>query len=396
MGSENDQPRIRCGRFRSYRSLHDVEVPLQSRFVLLVGGNASGKSSVLDAFHLVSQGTKSVPDQRKLARLFRGRHTVGRVRTSGATDDLDLGIATAEHSVWLRCSIAEGECEYRLGLGDATRLEEPSTLRRKLAEEKDASSGLNKLLARDELTGLASSLRLRLSPERAVQPVPPRGNEARIDHDGYGLPAALAWLASNDPERRAAIEHALSQVVPGASRVRTPNEEIHRDEQVLTSSPDSETLIEGTARRRLWAHTLEVYMDGVGWLPGDLLSEGTVLALTMLTILHSSSSPKLLLLDDLDRALHPTAQFEIVDRIRDVLVEDPDLQIVATAHAPYLLDRFEADDVCVLARDERGHTQLKLLSQHPDHERFQGTLRPGEFWASVGEDWVLERDQAAE
>jgi hypothetical protein len=31
------------------------------------------------------------------------------------------------------------------------------------------------------------------------------------------------------------------------------------------------------------------------------------------------------------------------------------------------------------------------LTDHPDFEHWKDSLDPGEFWASVGEEWVLSK-----
>jgi predicted ATPase len=139
----------------------------------------------------------------------------------------------------------------------------------------------------------------------------------------------------------------------------------------------------------VWGHRLELEFEGLGFVPADLVSEGTILALALLTMLRSDQRPKLVLLDDLDKALHPRAQVEVARRMRHLLSLDPQLQIIATAHSPFILDDFEGSDVVLLAADAANGTRSRLLSEHPDFVRFKESLRPGEFWSTVGEQWVL-------
>lgn len=63
---------------------------------------------------------------------------------------------------------------------------------------------------------------------------------------------------------------------------------------------------------------------------------------------------------------------------------------------PYSLDGFDPDAVRVLQLDERGRTKCKALTDHPDWPRWRDYMNPGEFWSSVGEDWIFgERDGSA-
>ena len=124
-------------------------------------------------------------------------------------------------------------------------------------------------------------------------------------------------------------------------------------------------------------------------LPASALSEGTLILLGLLTFLTEREPPRLLLIDDLDRSLHPRAQTQLIDLLRKTLDQHPDLQIVATSHSPYLIDELNDDEVWVLNLRDDGTAAAACLADHPDAERFRGVLRTGEFLSSVGEDWVI-------
>jgi hypothetical protein len=74
---------------------------------------------------------------------------------------------------------------------------------------------------------------------------------------------------------------------------------------------------------------------------------------------------------------------------------DPELQIVATSHSPYLLDHFDAADVLVTALTADGSTACAPLSAHPDYDRWKGTTQAGELWSFLGEDWIAKQPSAA-
>ena len=58
--------------------------------------------------------------------------------------------------------------------------------------------------------------------------------------------------------------------------------------------------------------------------------------------------------------------------------------VIAAAGCPYHLDESAASDAWV---SPDGDTWARL-SDHPDWAHYQGQIRTGEFWATVGEDWV--------
>ncbi len=129
----------------------------------------------------------------------------------------------------------------------------------------------------------------------------------------------------------------------------------------------------------------------IGKVSVDHLSEGTLFALAIVAVLTQPEPPEILLIDDLDKGLHPAAFSELVRVLRAAQVANPKLQIVATTHSPYLIGCFEAEEVRVFARKEDGSAACSKLTDHPDFEHWKDSLDPGEFWASVGEEWVLSK-----
>jgi predicted ATPase len=138
----------------------------------------------------------------------------------------------------------------------------------------------------------------------------------------------------------------------------------------------------------------EVILDMVTGerIPAHALSEGTVLALGLLTALHNPQKPSLLLLDDIEQGLHPKAQRDLMAVLKDIILDTPDLQIIFSTHSPYIVDELTPTQVHVLGNSPSGFTQTKRLDEHPDIEWAKNTLTTGEFWSAEGEQWVLSGD----
>ena len=116
--------------------------------------------------------------------------------------------------------------------------------------------------------------------------------------------------------------------------------------------------------------------------------------LGLLTALYAPSRPNLILLDDLDRGLHPTAQRELIGLLRGLLKTNQELQIVATTHSPYLLDDMEPEEVRMTCLSEDGSTVCGPLENHPKFEKWKKEMAPGELWSLFGEKWLLEKQGA--
>jgi predicted ATPase len=203
---------------------------------------------------------------------------------------------------------------------------------------------------------------------------------------GEWLPSVLANIAATDRDLLERIESDLRDVVPQCRRIRTPHAAVAQVEP-RTVTIDGQTSV--TFQSKTYGgHRLEVEVAGAGYLGADLLSEGTLIVLALLTALHTSPDRKVFLLDDIERALHPSAQKELITALRRFLDKRPDAQILCTSHSPYIIDHFEAEEVCVMRADKDGHATCQRLADHPEWLEWKARLGVGEFWTSVGEAWV--------
>ena len=116
-------------------------------------------------------------------------------------------------------------------------------------------------------------------------------------------------------------------------------------------------------------------------LDSSQVSEGTLLTLSILAAAELVKRPTLLLIDDIDRALHPTAQRELVKLLRQVVALGH-LEIICTTHSPYILSEFALDEVLVL-KEVDGESRCMSLADGPDAQRWMKELDAGEYWSFV-------------
>jgi ABC-type glutathione transport system ATPase component len=97
-------------------------------------------------------------------------------------------------------------------------------------------------------------------------------------------------------------------------------------------------------------------MNHGGRLAARHVSEGTILALGLLTAAHTSRGPTVLLIDDIDKGLHPQAQARLVACIRALQQSRPDLQVICTTHSPLVALGAAEGQLIALHRDAKGIT----------------------------------------
>lgn len=362
-------------RLRNLKALANATVPLD-RFTVLVGGNGTGKSTVLQSFDVLSSATNASDSENDSGLLRLGPEwEPRRLRTSGTTEPIDLVADFSEPDVTLALTTSSGVTEFGGGSW-------------RIAKELERSSLTRAQRADLRLAG--SSARLQLDPRQLAREAVSQ-EEPRMASDGAGLADVLAWLAQSDPETKERIEAAVQKVVPRALRYRVNRTRMLHSEDVIVDGVSGGEATLRTVRRNVVAQRFELQFKAAGWIPSDQLSEGTLLAIGLMTALHTSGRPRLILLDDLDRGLHPRAQREVVEVLKKLLDEpnNADLQIIATTHSPFVVDCVDPSTVRVMSVDKNEHAVCKKLTDHPDWERWRTSLRAGEFWSFVGEDWMF-------
>ena len=121
-------------------------------------------------------------------------------------------------------------------------------------------------------------------------------------------------------------------------------------------------------------------------LPATELSEGTRLVLCILTILHQENPPPIILLEDIDRGLHPRL-FEYVAPMLKDIAERHQVNILATTHNPYLVDCFQDDKEAVIIVEKKdGASTLSTLADRLkdlDYDKVDPDDMPlGNLWFS--------------
>jgi predicted ATPase len=206
--------------------------------------------------------------------------------------------------------------------------------------------------------------------------------------DGEGLASVLAYMALNQPAEFATIIGSLRSVVPIVRTLRFPRARVVRNESEIISIDQNKHSF--ARQQEYWGNAIEFDMEGARGIPANMVSEGTLLVLGLLTVLMGPNRPRLLLLDDLDRALHPKAQEQVIGLLRTLLERQPELQIVATSHSPYLLDHLKPEEVRLTALTDDGYATVGRLDAHPLFEKWKEEMAPGEFWSMVGEKWLAD------
>jgi predicted ATPase len=324
--------------------LREVDVKLRP-LTVIVGPNGAGKSTLLEALqYFTTMPTFGAREARAfLSRLHQGPLEIvvsgsfSGKRLEHFTPDLGNVPISSGEGIWNGRPLRKGS-RFPVDLGEA----------------------------------ISPTEVYRFNIRRLSAPSVPRSVALKLPFDGEGLASLLAGLYLEDFARFQSLVERLKGVVPGVEGCHIGRSEV-QDEEVI-------------------GHQLVFDMKGGKGIPASDISDGTLLTLALLTALMTVDRSQLILVDDLERGLHPKAVGDLIQQLRRIQAENPELQIVASSHSPYLVGFLQAEEVLLTSLDEDGYAAIKPLTDHPDYERWKDFMDPGEFWSTVGESWVTKRN----
>jgi len=339
--------------FRNFKGLRNVTTPLGHRFCVLVGPNGAGKTSVLEGIHFLARCTSGRPSD-----IFSGALDSRRLSFNGGDGNFEIAATGDGRTLAIRSENRGTNVSpiFWNSVDDAAFV----------ATEDNVGF----IRDRSLFDVFGRCVLLKLDASELARPSV--GGLTRLESDGSGLASVLASLKLNDDDRFDQIKLCLKEVVPAVESLHIEQRPVY-DNTEKTEKP---------------GFALFFKTASATGIPADLMSEGTLLVLGLLTVVLGSPSPRIILMDDIDRALHPRAQFHLVQLIRSLLKQMPDLQIIATSHSPYLIDAMELDEVVLTSSDSVCGTICKRLSDHPDARKWKDATETGEFWTMVGEEWM--------
>ncbi|MCY2962347.1 MAG: AAA family ATPase [Planctomycetota bacterium] len=364
-------------RFENFKALRTVESKLE-RLTVFVGPNGCGKTSVLQGLECVSKCNRGT----KLVDAFSAEMSLEDVYTKSANGPLRIQCSTRRECAMLLAdrNPADG-CSDNLGSSNPGWFAGYSRIP---ARETDVNG--TRSLEKDELYDYRS-IRLTLNQRQMALPSYSDSLNPQIESDGAGLASAVANLKLSDMDRFQSLEAAMRRIIPTIERIGIRKSRVWRNGSMGQYQQGAE-IRENFESRQYTGEQLFFDFAHAKGVPATHASEGTLNVLALLTALYSPSAPRHLLLDDLEQSLHPAAQRTFVELLREVLEEFPDLQILATAHSPYLLDCLRPDEVRVMSLNEAGDAVCDSLTNHPEFERWKDEMAPGELWSLFGERWI--------
>ena len=319
--------------FRNFKILRDTTLPL-GPCTILVGPNGSGKSTVLEGLKVARDGFRGKFEQ--IFSLETPLALNSKIELVLNWDDLhrDARLATT----WLRDKPYVRGFDWPGVIANADR----TKIKRSI-----------------------SQIQIYSLDAKAIAPPAPVTGNPELQENGAGLAAVLDGIRDVDIERFNAINAELRHWLPEFS-------------EILFDRPTDGCKAVVLKTR-----------DGNHTVPAADLSQGTLIALALLTLAYLPEPPSLIALEEPDRGIHP----RLLRRVQDALyrLSHPEscgesrqpVQVIATTHSPYFLDLFkDHPEEIVLANKTGQDVKFERLSERADIAEILGTAPLGEAWYS--------------
>jgi predicted ATPase len=365
-------------RIRNYRVLRDVTFESLTPTTVLVGANASGKSTVLDALWFLQQAVSG-----GVAAPWDERGGLAEIRSREASEAVEID---------LTCRVDQERFHYRVAVDEDEGT--PIVRKEELSWEADGQSGAVRLLSLSEGVGTLSGtdhpfdeavslagpdvlavsvfgqldsyprivafrrfvtqVRLSNLDIERIRAGSSRSNKiARLSASGDNLATVVTNLREREPEVWKPIIRELRRYVPELADVVPERLGDGRD-IVRIKDEDADEPI----------------------LPANI-SEGTLKLLGYLVALREPGS--VLLLEEPENQVHPRLHYHLAEAARSSAESG---QVIVATHSPRLVDAMRPEEVWVLYRGEDGYARAQRAADMP---RLVGMVEAG---GALGDLWT--------
>ena len=345
-------------RIQNFRSIRDASVKL-GQVNLFIGPNNSGKSNFLKGIEFLAEVARNYPEKYN-KKLFNFPSLLLRTKEYIPPEirSVNFSLAfTIKNVEDLHFSVDDRGivCQLSSNLEEIIKAPLPYD-DKSLYPEAESSMRLLSHISRYIYVYKPDPAKFIMSS--AIN------TEHLVSADASNLISFIFNLSQNYKSRFRQLEDDLKECIGDLVSISTP------------ADP------EGTGKLKLKFFD----QNDVGYWAEEV-SEGVLYFLALLCIIHQPDPPKLLLLEEPEKGIHPRRIKEVMDFIFE-LARLRDIQIILTSHSPYVVDHFADIPECISVFDRVDGETVIHNAADIIAETNAKLSKPIRYSDALGEHWV--------
>lgn len=371
-------------RIENYKALRDVTLDL-TPIHLLIGPNDSGKTSILEAIQALCRSVDFELSQAFVGA-WQGRELVWQeepdvvVTLAASVGDLEYGLSSSFASQGRRVITAaekavRGEHQFLGTEGAIHSLVRGLSVLGEPVRDQSVTDLANQV--HDALSGVHY---YRWNPRFLALPTAPDASRRfRMDPSGFGLALCLDDILGYDRERFTALETRFREIFPQVKSIKLIAEPAYRAPEDYAQQVPALQRADGKG----------IHFEFAGGGPlvrAEQASDGVLLVLAYLTLLHLPQPPRVILVEEPENGVHPRRLRDLLEILRELVGEQSRSQVIMTTHSPYVVDLFRPEEVSLCQRQPDGSVSVHRLSESRAVREQLSVFELGEIWTAEGDE----------
>ena len=371
-------------KVQNYKSLRNVDVRL-TQMHLLIGPNDSGKTSLLEALAALSRSVDN-PLPNSFEGSWTGRELVWQsqdlpvifeVKFQGSlTYGLQVTFGPEGRDVLVGAESVDGQDlpqfrnHQQTLIWQAVHNQRAGFHATRAKQIHEALSGVHVYRWIPRLLGLPCAV----DPQRRF----------RMLTEGFGLALVLDEILGYDRDRFVRLETRFREIFPQVKSIKLQQAPAF----VAHGNPASDfPMLQQSSGKGLYFEMA----SGGNLIPASEISDGILLVLAYLTVLHLPQPPRLLLVEEPENGIHPARLRDVLQILRQLVQEQQQTQIVMTTHSPYVVDLFKPEEVSLCHKNvSTGEASIRNLSESPRVLDQIKIFTLGEIWTGEGDETIAK------
>jgi hypothetical protein len=200
-----------------------------------------------------------------------------------------------------------------------------------------------------------------------------------MEQSGFGLALCLDDILGYDRELFVRLEGRFREIFPHIKSIKLIPELAFKSP---VDDPEQIPILQKSDGKGIYFE----FAAGGQPIPARQVSDGVLLVLAYLTIMHLPQPPRVVLVEEPENGIHPARLKDVLTILRELVSEQSQTQIVLTTHSPYVVDLFQPDEVTLCQKEDDGSISVRRLSESKTVRDQLDVFTLGEIWTAEGDE----------